>query len=147
MKKNFPTKLYELIKSGCLIFTVIVFAFYILGNAVSSAVQVLTLTNLFLLFLFSIWFALSNTLLKTKKLNVILRVVLHFISTIIGFFVIFIYLPGNLENKARAFVLTLAFAAVYIVVAAIGLIIRKAIIKNKNNEEEYQSVYEKQKQD
>ena len=143
MKKKFFPALYETLKSACLIFTLIVFAFYILGNAISSEVQVLTLTNLTLFFAFSIWFALSNNLLKSNKLNVFLRVSLHFLSTVAGFFVIFVYVPGNTQNGSRAFILTVAFAALYIVFATIALAISGLRNKKKNENEEYKSVYEK----
>ena len=146
MKKKFFPALYETLKSACLIFTLIVFAFYILGNAISSEVQVLTLTTLTLFFAFSIWFALSNNLLKSNKLNVFLRVSLHFLSTVLGFFVIFVYLPGNIENGSRAFILTIGFAALYIVVATIILAISGAVRKQRNEKEEYKSIYDKSKE-
>lgn len=131
------------LKTSCFLFTLIVFAFYILGNAISNEVQVLTLTNLALIFGFSIWFTLSNILLKSNKLNLFLRVSLHFLSTLLGFFVIFIYIPGNAQNGSRAFILTIAFAALYILVAVIALIINGIVRKTKNENKEYKSVYEK----
>lgn len=143
MKNKFLKKLSDVFKSGCVIFTFVVFAFYLLGNAISSAVQVLTLTNLFLLLLFSVWFAASNNLLKNKKLNTIIKIVFHFISTMVGFFVIFVYLPGNLDNKSRAFILTLVFAAAYIIVAALILIIKGALNKKRNDDKDYDSIYDK----
>ena len=143
MKNKFFPALYETLKTSCFLFTLIVFAFYILGNAISNEVQVLTLTNLALIFGFSIWFTLSNILLKSNKLNLFLRVSLHFLSTLLGFFVIFIYIPGNAQNGSRAFILTIAFAALYILVAVIALIINGIVRKNKNENKEYKSVYEK----
>ena len=147
MKKKPFTPFVEIFKSGCVIFTFIVFFFYILGNVISSEVKVLTLTNLFLLFLFSIWFAISNIFLKSKKMNIVFRVALHFISTVLGFFVIFVYLPGNTNNSSSAFVLTLGFAALYAVIAFFILLIRHQINKNKSDNSEYNSIYEKNKQD
>lgn len=146
MKNNGLCKLYSIIKSACVIFTIIVFLFYIMGNAISSQIQVLTLTNLFLLLLFSVWFSFSNLLLKSKKMNIFLRLTLHFISTVIGFFVIFVYLPGNLENKSQAFILVLGFAIIYIVTATAILALKGIFNKKQNNEQEYESVYDKSKQ-
>ena len=143
MKNKFFPALYMTLKTSCFLFTLIVFAFYILGNAISNEVQVLTLTNLALIFGFSIWFTLSNILLKSNKLNLFLRVSLHFLSTLLGFFVIFIYIPGNAQNGSRAFILTIAFAALYILVAVIALIINGIVRKTKNENKEYKSVYEK----
>ena len=147
MKNKLLKNLSDLFKSGCVIFTFVVFAFYILADIMTSAVMALTLKNLFLLFLFSIWFAGSNRFLKNNKFNFIVKLVLHFISTLAGFFVIFVYLPGNLANKSRAFVLTLTFAGVYILIAAVILIFKNALNKKKNEKEEYESVYDNSKED
>ncbi len=147
MKNKLLNALLNIFRSGCVIFTFVVFGFYILGDLMSSQIQVLTLKNLFLLLLFSLWFAMSNIFLKNKKLNIILRTILHFVSTVFGFFVIFIYLPGNLENGSSAFVLTIGFAALYILVASIIFTVNHIMKKKKADTQEYKSVYEKTKQD
>lgn len=141
MKNKFLNGLYDLVKRGCVIFTVTVFAFYILGELMSNTVKVLTLSTLFLIFLFSVWFALSNKLLRTKKMNIVLRVFLHFISTVVGFFVIFVYLPGNTANSSSAFVLTLGFAGLYLLIAALILTVIHLFNKRKESKE-YKSIYE-----
>ena len=143
MENKFLKTLKEIFHSGCAIFTFVVFGFYIMGDILSSTTKVLELKTLFLLFLFSLWFALSNRIFTAKKMNVILRTVFHFLSTIIGFFVIFIYLPGNIKNSSSAFVLTLGFAVIYVVIAAIILTVRHFSLKKRNSEEKYDSVYEK----
>lgn len=146
MKNKFLSSALNVLKNSCVIFTVIVFGFYILGNALESSEQVLTLINMFYLFLFSVWFALSNLLFKSKKLNTILSVFLHFLSTNFGFFFIFVYLPGNLNNKSRAFVLVLTFAFIYILIASIGLGISTLMNKKNNETEEYKPIYEETKE-
>ncbi len=146
MNNKFLNKALNILKNSCVIFTIIVFGFYILGNALDSSEQVLTLTNMFYLFLFSIWFALSNLLFKSKKFSTILAVSLHFLSTNFGFFFIFVYLAGNLQNKSRAFVLVLCFAFIYILIAAAGLGVHALMNKKNNETEEYKSIYEDPKE-
>ena len=146
MKNKFTKGLVKFLKNGCVTFTIVVFAFYILGDIMSSATKVLTLKNLILLYLFSVWFSASNIILRSKKMNLILRVVLHFVSTVLGFFVIFVYLPGNLENPSSASLLTIGFSALYIVIASLILGIKSAISKKKNEDaedDEYDSIYDK----
>lgn len=143
MKNKFLKSLSNTLKTACVIFTCIVFAFYLLGVAFENALQVLTLSRLALLFLFSIWFAVSNKILKSKKMNLILRVVLHFISSVLGFFIIFVYLPGNTQKPSSAFTLTLFFAVAYILIAACVLIVLHFTKKKKNEKEEYEPVYDK----
>ncbi|MBR5314840.1 MAG: hypothetical protein IKU45_05465 [Clostridia bacterium] len=146
MKNKTLTGALNILKNSCVIFTVIVFGFYILGNAIESSERVLTLTNMFYLYLFSLWFALSNLILRSKKINAILSVFLHFVSTNLGFFFVFVYLPGNLQNKSRAFILVLCFAFIYILVASVAFGINSVINKKKNENEEYKSVYEDSKE-
>ncbi len=144
MNNSFLKSLYNTFKSGCVIFTILVFVFYILGNVISSAVQVLTLFNMFLLLLFSIWFALANYLLNRKSINIVVRVLIHFLLTVVGFFVIFIYMAGNFENKSRAFIITVGFAVLYIIIAAITLFFKNILKKKDNDKQKYESVYDDQ---
>ncbi len=156
MKKNKDNKekksfgivknVYDVFKTGCMIFTFVVFSFYILGEIMSNTVKFLTLNTLSLLFLFSIWFAISNLLFKSKKLNLIIKVTLHYISTVIGFFVIFVWIPGNIENNSRAFLLTLVFSALYILVACAVLGIKFSVNRKNNEKSDYSSVYDNPKE-
>lgn len=147
MNKNFLSKLYGIFKNGCMIFTFVVFAFYILAYSMTSVAQALNLTNLFLVFLFSIWFAFSNLFLGNKKINVILRTILHFLSTLLGFFVIFILLPGYLDtNKSGSFVLMIGFTAFYALITLAVAIIKNITNKKKNEQEDYESIYDKSKE-
>ena len=50
MKNKFTKGLVKFLKNGCVTFTIVVFAFYILGDIMSSATKVLTLKNLILLY-------------------------------------------------------------------------------------------------
>ncbi len=146
MKDKFTKKASSLFKSGCVIFTIIVFAFYILAEIMSSSTQALTLSKLFLLLLFSIWFAFSNLFLKSKKLNIVLRIALHFISTVLGFFVIFVYFTGTTETPSKAFLLTVGFVFFYAIVAT-AILVTKSLINKKKSESdsEYKTVYDKSK--
>jgi len=143
MNKKMLNGIKNLFKSGCVIFTIVVFVFYLMGEIVSNATQTLTFSRLFLLYLFSVWFALSNLFLKNKKLNIILKIILHFVSTVTSFFVVFIYIPGNTENTSSAFVLTICFAVIYIATATIIMFVRSAIRSNADKKKEYKAMYEK----
>ena len=144
MNNKFLNGVKNLFKTGCVIFTIVVFVFYLMGEIVSNATQTLTFSRLFLLYLFSVWFALSNLFLKNKKLNIILRIILHFVSTVASFFVIFIYIPGNTENTSSAFVLTVCFAVIYIATATIIMFVRSAVKARADKKKEYKAMYDKQ---
>lgn len=146
MNNKFVKGLISLIKSGCVIFTIAVFTSFLFAELVSEASMILSLKAMFFIFLFSIWLAASNLLLTYKKFNYILRIVLHFIASFGGFFLICIYLYGILAVPKTAFFASLAYVLVYSVIVAAYLGIRAAINRNKsddNDGEKYESIYKK----
>ena len=146
MKNKLLNKLSNLLKKSCVVFTVIVFAFYIIQRLITKdqGNWGLDLTKLTLVLLTSIWFTATNVILTNKKLNIILRIAMHFISSTFGFYLIFIYFAGHAKKSSNSFVLVVAFAVVYIVIAAIYLAIRSFIAKKKSeSQEKYQALYDK----
>ena len=142
MKNTFLKSISEVIKQACVIFTCIVFAFYIFADITNGSNSVLTLKMLSLLFLAAIWFAMTDVLLVNKNLNIVLRVALHFISSTVGFYLIFIYLSGYAKKSSKSFILIIAFSIVYILIASVVLTIRHFIMKNKSEKEDYESIYD-----
>ncbi len=143
MNKKFLSWVSTVFKNACVIFTFVVFAFYIMGVIAANALQTLTLSRMALVFLFSFWFAVCNKFLKFKALNVVLRIALHFASTTFGFYVIFLLIPGYTKNQSSSFALMIAFVLVYAIVTAAYVLIRSAINKKNKQDEEYNSIYNK----
>ncbi|MBE6717940.1 MAG: hypothetical protein E7574_01620 [Ruminococcaceae bacterium] len=144
MKNKLTNKLSNLFKSSCVVFTAVVFSFYILQRLITKdqGNWGLDLMDLFLVLLTSIWFTATNVFLTNKKLNIILRVAMHFVSSTLGFYLIFIYLTGYAKKSSNAFLLVIAFAVAYIIVAVAILAIRNFIIKKKTQDKEkYESIY------
>lgn len=146
MKNKILKKLTSVINQTCIIFTCIVFAFHIMGTLLQATGQ-MSLQMLFLLFLASLWFSFTDEILLNKKLNIFLRVSLHFISSTVGFYIIFIYLTGygKSASSSQPFLLVVLFAVAYLTIAAIVLFIRSLILKKKNATEEYTDIYNKEK--
>lgn len=145
MKNAFLKSVSGVIKQACVIFTCIVFAFYIFADLTNGSNNFLTLKMLFLLFLAAIWFAMTDVLLVNKNLNIFLRVSLHFISSTVGFYLIFIYLSGYAKKSSKSFILVILFAVIYILIASIALFIRHLLLKKKADNENYESIYDNKK--
>ena len=143
MNKKILSGFCAVFKSACVIFTFVVFAFYIMGAIASNALQTLTLPRMALVFVFSFWFALCNLFLKFKTLNIVLRIAFHFVSSTVGFYVVFLLIPGYTKKQSGAFALTVVFVLVYVIAIAIYGITRSVLNKKKKQDEEYKSIYNK----
>ncbi len=143
MNKKILSKITALFKNACVIFTFVVFAFYIMGAIASNALQALTLPRMALVFLFSFWFAICNLFLRFKTLNIVIRIALHFASSTFGFYVIFLLIPGYTKNQSSSFALVIAFVIAYALVAGGYGLIKSALKKKDKQNEEYNSIYNK----
>ena len=73
--------------------------------------------------------------------SVSLRILIHFIGSLIAFAVVFIIIPGVWNNIAQILVRSLVFTAVYLIIMFIVLIVN-SILNNKRTETfEYESQF------
>ena len=142
MKTNFLKTIYGIFQNACVIFTLCVLGCsFIAFTAGANAGNYLNISALMLLALLSLWLSLSSLLLKPKKLNIILRVILNFISSVVGMYLILFKISGAAEKQAFAFTFTIVFSVVYVIVATIILVIKSKADKKKEEKENYDSVY------
>ncbi len=145
MKTNFWKFIYGIFQNACVIFTLCVLGCsFIAFAAGANAGNYLNISALMLLALLSLWLSLSSLLLKPKKLNIILRVILNFIASIVGMYVILFGISGASEKQAFAFTFTIAFSVVYVIAATILFVIKGNSNKKKAEKENYDSVYKNQ---
>ena len=143
MNKKLLSWISNVFKSSCVIFTFVVFAFYVMGAIASNALQTLTLSRMALVYLFSVWIALCNKFLYFKVLNAVLRIALHFVSSTAGFYIIFLFIPGYTKQQSNSFAMVIAFVIAYAVIGSIYGLIKSAINRSKKQDEEYNSIYNK----
>lgn len=145
MKTNFLKFIYGVFQNACVIFTLCILGCsFIAFAAGANAGNYLNISALMLLALLSLWLSVSSLLLKPKKLNIILRVILNFISSVIGMYVILFGISNASENQAFAFTFTIVFSVVYVIVATTVLVIKGNSTKKKAEKENYDSVYKNQ---
>lgn len=145
MKTKFLKFIYGIFQNACVIFTLCVLGCsFIAFAAGANAGNYLNISALMLLALLSLWLSLTSLLLKPKKLNIILRVILNFISSVVGMYVILFGISGAGEKQAFAFTFTIVFSVVYIIAAVIILVIKNSSNQKKEDKEEYDSVYKNQ---
>ncbi|MBR5322809.1 MAG: hypothetical protein IKU48_04630 [Clostridia bacterium] len=136
MKRNFLKSVYGVFQNACVIFTIFVLACSFIsfsGGAIAG--NHLNISALLLLALLALWLSLSSLLLKPQKINIILRVILNFVSSVVGMYVILFGISGASENQAFAFTFTIVFSILYVIVTTIILTVKKKMDKKKTEKE------------
>ncbi len=141
MKKQ--NSVFDTIKSGCLIFTVITVLSYIAGTLLSSENKAFipTLKWILLFLLFSLVLAFANMLLRLPKIAVGARLGFHFLATAALYFVVVVLCGGFVTSGAQTIIAMLLFCVLYSIFAIIYAITSATKSKKKNKEEKYDSMF------
>ena len=141
MKKS--SIISDIIKNGCLFFTVITMITYTLGSVLPSNDKAFipTLKWIFLFLLFSLLLSAANLLLRNKNYSTGLRLVFHFIATTALYFVVVILCGGFIANGSQTLVAMVLYILAYIIFAVIFAISNGTKKKKRNKEEKYDSVF------
>jgi len=139
MKNSF----WNSIKNGCSVFTLITVISYTVGMIISNEEKayIPSLKSIYIYLCFSILFAFACRLLTNKKMNMVLRLLIHFIISASLFFLV-IVIGGGLSGSGFATIIFMfAFAVIYLVFALIFALISKKKEKKANSEKHYSSLF------
>ena len=133
----------DIIKSGCLIFTVITVLSYVAGTVFASENKAFipTLNWILLFLLFSVVLAFANMLLTIPKISLGARLGFHFLATASLYFVVVVLCGGFIASGAQTIIAMLLFIVLYSIFAIIYAITSGAKRKKKNKEEKYDSMF------
>lgn len=144
MKLKKPKMLTDIISQSCIIFTVVFFALAIFCQLISQNTVALPLKNAAVFYLYSFWISTVNVLLKKSGLGETVSMLIRFASATAGFYIIIQFLPNsNNSDSGKSFIITLVFAIIYIIAAAVVLAIKHAGKKKASDKTEYENVYKK----
>ena len=130
---------WQTIKNSCVIFTVITLLFYTLGLTISKN-MIPTIGNIVAFLGFSIGLAFINEIFFVKKLNMIVRLILHYFAS--GALVLLLFaLAGAIEASGpMTIIIMFAYSLLYWIFGVIALIINKSVASKKNSSEKYESM-------
>lgn len=143
MKPKKPKILLDIISQSCIIFTVVFFVLALFCQLISQNTVALPLKNAAIFYLFAFWVSAVNVLLKKSGLGETVSMLIRFAATTAGFYIIIQYLPGKNEGGAKTFIITIVFAVIYIITAAVVLSIKNMGKKKRADKSDYKSVYKK----
>lgn len=144
-KKIFPRLLTKLIYPTTLYFTVITLFLYIGGAALNygTTKMIPRLSTILIVLAFSFIINVANLILTMKKLNMALRVAIHYVTLAVSFFVLFINASDYRASNGLTIILLLSYTLVYAFICAIVFAVRRAVKNADTDASEYKSIYDK----
>ena len=141
--------LRQVLYSACLYFTAAEFVLLTIAaiyqqtnpEAGGTAGMFLSLGSSALIFLACLLMSALNLVFRLDY-SISVRMLIHFFGSLVAYAIVFIIIPGVLTDVAQVIVRIIIFAAVYLIIAFIALIIA-SLRKNKRTESfEYESQFD-----
>ncbi len=143
--KNVFSILSKIIAHGCVYYTVTSLLLYV-GGLLFSTIErewIPTLDMLLLLLLFTVSFSAANQMVLHAKLPMGVKLLIHYVATLLIFYVVFILWGGFSKNGSSVLVLLLAFTLVYGIGTLIFTIVRHIRAGTANRNKEYDAQFKK----
>lgn len=145
---NLKKQIGKIISDACVYFTAAEFAVLLIATgfaeldpaAGGGAAKFLSLGSAALILLACLIMSALNLVFRLD-LSGSVRLLLHFIGSLIAFGVVFIIIPGAWNDFAAIFVRLGAFVVVYAVIAAIAVIVKSVKNNRRADELEYESQF------
>jgi len=107
----------NIISSACVIFTLLFTFIYTLGITVNTD-WIPTLGTLYSILAFSLILSAMNKYLFSNSLVLGIRILIHYIVTVLSFYVFFIVASGYAKSGSSALTIMIAFSIIYALFAA-----------------------------
>ena len=141
-------KIKTLFCNTCLIFSAIVFltlALWFIISAQKVASTEMLFKQALLSLLFSFIIACLNEILKLRALMLTLRVLIHFVGSMLCFYIFFIKMGTYSQKNSGELIIMLLVALLYIIVTAIVLSILHIRARKKNDNSKYEAQFDFEK--
>ncbi len=135
--------LIDPLKNGCVIFTVITVISYTFGMIISTGDKAFipSLSSIYLYLGLSLILGFANKLLTNEKMNMALRLILHFLVCGILFFCVIVLGGGLAESGFATLIAMTTFTVLYAIIGSIYGVIRSKKERNRNSKKEYTGVF------
>ena len=122
--------LENLLLKACGYIVLILGLFYLFGTITGSNMTLIGTKSFLTIALFGLLISLSGLLLQSKKIHIVIRVLLHYLLLLVSFYVVFI-ISGNIktENAGQIFVAAIIFTVFYALMFGFVYILRLVIAK------------------
>ena len=126
----------------CVIFTAFMLLVFIIGSAVPDFGGAIDLKNVLVILFFSLIYAAANLLLHIEGIAVILRILLHYAATAVGFYVVFVLIAAKATAPSAVLVMLLFYTLLYaILMGAYQAFVRPLIARRAAKTQNYERIY------
>lgn len=126
---------------ACVLYTFFITALYILGYYIDKS-YVPTLQMAMSLLLFSAVLSALNSFLFSDRLVFALRLLIHYVSTTIIFYIVFVLWGGFQESGGSVLTALLLYTFVYVICALIILMFRYLTAESRNSTKKYDNKFD-----
>jgi hypothetical protein len=137
--KPFSVYLKNLLVQACVSYTVMTVLLFILGVAFPVFGDALELTSVLYIFGFSLLLGAANITLSIERLPTPLRLLFHYLATLLSFCVVFILIGARTTSVPAVLALVLLFTIVYVIAMGAYILIKNAIKNAKAKD--YRQIY------
>ena len=142
MSKNVLSALRRVFTQCCVIFTFFMLFVFIIGSAVPDFGGAIDLKNVLVILLFAFVYAAANLLLRIERMAAILRILLHYAATLIGFYFVFILIAAKATAPSAVFVMILFYTGLYAILMGVYQVVFHALVHRKaEKEQDYKHIY------
>jgi len=129
--------------SACVFYTFFITALYLLGVYVAPN-WVPTLHMVFSLLLFSFVLAAANSFLFSDRLVFSLRLLIHYVTTTVVFYIVFVLWGGFQANGGSVLAALLVYSFVYLICALLLFMYRYVTAESRTAKQEYKQAFDGQ---
>lgn len=134
-------KIQKLLTDSCILFTLLVFILYSIGNIFLDSGNPMTLDKLPLLFLTCLLFCLCHRILYVKQLHMVARVLLHYVAVLAAMFVVFAVFTDIISTSLQSLIMLSIITLLYSVIALVYTFWNTR--SGKKAKEEYSPMFKK----
>ena len=142
MSNKFIGAVKRALTQGCVIFTFFMLFVFIIGSAVPEFGGAIDLKNVLVILFFAMIYAAANLLVHIDRLAVILRILLHYGATAIGFYVVFVLIAAKATAPSAVFVMLLFYTLLYTVLMIVYQVLFRTIARRRSEKKhDYERIY------
>lgn len=132
----------KILTQTSVIFTLLILLVYVVGSAVPAFGNAIDLKNVLVILFFAFLFAAANRLLALERLPVMIRILLHFAATALGFYVVFVLIAAKATAPSAIFVMLGFYTLLYALLMGLYQLFFHAIRQKRAEKENgYTSIY------
>lgn len=133
--------LYYLIYPACMYFSLSTFAVTMLVYFTMNPAWAPTFEAMTGIWIFSLIMAGLGNIFRYKKVNMFLKILIHYIGTVMSFIGIFLVFMTDYDNITGAVAIVAVFSVIYLFVASVILLISGTINRSNHKKEKYKKQF------